>query len=268
MRSSDSCGRRKKVLTARTVFLIAGLVCVAAAFAQANTVHPEFEVASVRRNSTEARPWLAPPVKGRFTAINVTLKLLIGAAWPLKISGGPSWVATEGYDVSALMPTPDASADDFKGMVQTLLRERFALRTHTETREAQVYVLLPTKGGLKLPDAKPEPCVSGWRAPDADPQSGCGGMNVTPRSIINQKISMQWFSSVLAGVLGRPVVNKTGFTGSFQVHLEFAPLAPDTESAEPSIFEALEKQLGLKLESQKGTEEFLVIDHVERPSEN
>ena len=73
-------------------------------------------------------------------------------------------------------------------------------------------------------------------------------MNVTPESISNEKISMQWFASVLGGVLGRPVVDRTGFTGSFKVRLEFAPVAPggDTDSTRPSIFAALEEQLGLQ----------------------
>ena len=95
-------------------------------------------------------------------------------------------------------------------------------------------------------------------------------MGVTSESITNEKVSMDWFASVLAGVLGRPVLDRTGFTGSFEVHLEFAPVAPgdDTDNTKPSIFTALEEQLGLRLEPQKGSEEVLVIDHVERPSEN
>ena len=190
--------------------------------------------------------------------------------WPQKISGGPSWVVTDGYDVSAIAPQPNLNADKFSLMMQNLLKDRFALRVHTETHEARVYVLLPAKNGLKLPDAKPEPCLYGWKAPDADPQAGCGGMNVTPESIVDEKISMQWFARVLGGVLGRPVLDRTGFTGSFKVLLEFAPVTPgrDTDGTKPSIFTALEEKLGLRLESQKGTEEVLVIDHVERPSEN
>jgi uncharacterized protein (TIGR03435 family) len=96
-------------------------------------------------------------------------------------------------------------------------------------------------------------------------------MNVTPDLIAIEKVSMEWFAGVLEGLLGRPVVNRTGFTGSFKVQVEFAPVAPttrDSDSTKPSIFAALEKQLGLKLASQKGTEEVLVIDHVEKPSEN
>jgi uncharacterized protein (TIGR03435 family) len=236
------------------------------AFAQAPATRPEFEVASVKRDLSGSRSWLVPPVGGRFAATNVSLRLLIGVGWPLKVSCGPSWVATDGYDVSAVAPEPNVSADEFSLMMQNMLKDRFALRVHTETHEARVYVLLPAKNGLKLPDAKPEPCWHGWKAPGADPRAGCGGMNVTPESIVNEKISMQWF----ARVLGRPVLDRTGFTGSFKVLLEFAPVAPgrDADSTKPSIFTALEEQLGLRLESQKGTEEVLVIDHVERPSAN
>jgi uncharacterized protein (TIGR03435 family) len=255
----------------RTLVLITSLLFpVASAFAQTPAPRPEFEVASVKRNLSGSPPWLVPPVRGRFTATNVTLKLLIRNGWPQKVSGGPSWVATDGYDVSAVAPEPNVSSDDFSLMMQNLLKDRFALRVHTEAHETRVYVLMPAKHGLKLPNARPEPCIYGWKAPDVNPQAGCAGMNVTPGTIIDEKVSMQWFSTVLADVLGRPVVDRTGFTGSFKAHIEFAPVAPggDIDSTKPSIFTALEEQLGLRLESQKGSEEVLVIDHVERPSEN
>jgi bla regulator protein blaR1 len=255
-------------LVAVTVPIIFGMVNVPA-FAQAPAARPEFEVASVKRNLSGSRPWLVPLVGGRFTATNIPLKLLIGVGWPQRVSGGPSWVVTDGYDVSAIAPEPNVSSDEFSLMMQNLLKDRFALRVHTETHEARVYVLLPAKNGLKLPAAKPEPCTYGRKAPDGDPQAGCGAMGVTPESIINEKISMQWFADVLGHLLGRPVLDRTGFTGSFKVRLEFAPVAPgDTDSTKPSIFDALEEQLGLRLESQKGTEDVLVIDHVERPSPN
>jgi len=213
---------------------------------------------------------LVPPVGGRFAATNVTLRQLIRVGWPQKVSGGPSWVVSDGYDVSAVAAEPNVSRDDFSLMMQNLLKDRFSLRVHTETHETRVYVLLPAKNGLKLPDAKPEPCIYGRKPPESNPQDGCAAMNVTSDSIVNEKISMQWFARVLEGVLGRPVLDRTGFTGSFKVLLEFAPVAPagDTESTKPSLFTALEEQLGLRLESEKGTEEVLVIDHVERPSAN
>ena len=170
----------------RTVIAFTSLFfSLAPAFPQTSPARPEFEVASVKRNLSGSRPWLVPPVGGRFTATNVPLRLLIGNGWRLKILGGPSWVDTEGYDVSAIAPQPDVTPDDFSLMMQNLLKERFGLRVHTETHEARVYVLLPAKNGLKLPDAKPEPCFYGWKAPDADPQAGCGAMDVTAESIVN-----------------------------------------------------------------------------------
>ena len=257
--------------TMRTVIAFTSLFfSLAPAFPQTSPARPEFEVASVKRNLSGSRPWLVPPVGGRFTATNVSLRLLIRNGWPSKILGGPPWVDTEGYDVSAIAPQPDVTPDDFSLMMQNLLKERFGLRVHTETHEARVYVLLPGKTGLKLPNAKPEPCFHGLKSQYAVPQTGCSGMGVTSESITNEKVSMEWFASVLAGVLGRPVLDRTGFTGSFEVHLEFASVAPgdDTDNTKPSIFTALEEQLGLRLEPQKGSEEVLVIDHVERPSEN
>jgi uncharacterized protein (TIGR03435 family) len=238
---------------------------------QVTTAQPEFEVASVKRNLSGNRPWLVPPVGGRFTATNVPLRLLIGVGWPQqKSSGGPSWVDTDGYDVSAIASESGLSREKFSLMMQNLLKDRFALRTHTEAHNARVYVLLPAKSGLKLPDASPTPCVEGWRSSDFDPQTGCGGMNVTPESIVNEKISMQWFTRVLGSVLGGQVLNRTGFSGSFKVRLAFAPIGPgpDTDGTKPSIFTALEEQLGIRLEPHKGTEEVLTIDHVERPSAN
>ena len=255
----------------RTVIAFTSLFfSLAPAFPQTSPARPEFEVASVKRNLSGSRPWLVPPVGGRFTATNVSLRLLIRNGWPSKILGGPPWVDTEGYDVSAIAPQPDVTPDDFSLMMQNLLKERFGLRVHPETHEARVYVLLPGKTGLKLPNARPEPCFHGLKSQYAVPQTGCSGMGVTSESITNEKVSMEWFASVLAGVLGRPVLDRTGFTGSFEVHLEFAPVAPGdhTDNTKPSIFTALEEQLGLRLEPQKGSEEVLVIDHVERPSEN
>ena len=214
---------------------VASGACV---FAQATSSRTEFEVASIKRNVIGSRPWLVPPAGGRFTATNVSLKLLIGLGWPQRIAGGPSWVFVDGYDISAKEPEPTVSDAEFSLMMQNLLKDRFGLKIHTETHEARVYILTSAKNGLKLPDAKAEPCFYGSNTPHADAQEGCGGMNVTPELIANEKVSMEWFMGVLEGLLGRPVVNRTGFTGSFKVHLEFAAVAPtrDSDSTKPSIF--------------------------------
>src|SRR3984885_6995661 len=105
--------RSQKLRAVRTLIPITSLLLsLAPAFAQTPAPRPEFEVASVKRNLSGTRPWLVPPVGGRFTATNIPLRLLIGVGWPQKVSGGPSWVVTDGYDVSAIAPEPDVSADD------------------------------------------------------------------------------------------------------------------------------------------------------------
>jgi uncharacterized protein (TIGR03435 family) len=237
---------------------------------------PEFEAASIKPNNSGVRPWLAPPVGDRFTATNVTLKLLIPLGWNvpgLGITGGPSWVITQGFDVSTKAPDGVVDGASFRMMMKNLLEERFKLQLHKESRTVPIYVLLPGKNGLKLPNSKAEGCYTGIRDPGVGPQAGCDGMSFTPGSINDERISMAWFSGVLAGVLGRPVIDKTGFAGSFALHLEFAPMKDgesnqDASDPRPSIFAALQEQLGLRLESQKGPAQVLVIDRAERPSEN
>jgi uncharacterized protein (TIGR03435 family) len=270
-RSSCSVGFRLSTACLVPIAIATLLFSLTPDFAQVVEQKPEFEVASVKRNLSGSRPWLVPPVGGRFTATNIPLRMLIGVGWRQQKSlGGPSWVDTDGYDVSAIASEPDPSRERFSLMMQNLLKNRFALTMHTEARDARVYTLRPGKNGLKLPDANPVACVYGWKSPDFDPQTGCGAMNVTSDSIMDEKVAMQWFTNVLASLLGAPVQNETGFTGTFKVRLEFAPIAPglDTDSTKPSIFAALEEQLGLRLESSKGTEQVLIIDHVERPSAN
>jgi uncharacterized protein (TIGR03435 family) len=233
---------------------------------------PVFETASIKLNNSGARPWLAPPVGSSFTATNVTLKLLIPLAWhvpSLGLTGGPSWITTQGFDVTA-KAAGTLDTDRFGMMMQNLLKDRFNLQIHEEKREAQIYVLIPAKTGLHLPNASLEPCFAGIRDSRSDEQVPCDAMNVTPELIADDKVSMAWFASVLSGVLGRPVVDKTGFAGSFRVRLEFAPMANsgDRSNARPSLFSALQEQLGLRLESQKEPAGILVIDHAEKPSEN
>jgi len=238
---------------------------------------PEFEVASIRRSPADG-PWFwGPHRNGRWTATNANLKRLTSLAWrtPLfAITGGPSWIENEGYDISAREPHIDTSDDDFLLMLQNLLKNRFALKTHTEMRVQPVYVLAPAKSGLKLPEATPEPCATFALKPGAESASDdrrqpCGGMNVVSGLISDDKVSMAWFISVLEGLLGRRIVNKTGFAGSFRLHLEFVPLdLIDYDGPMPSLFAALQEQLGLKLEGGRDEAEILVIDRAERPTEN
>lgn len=168
-------------------------------------------------------------------------------------------------------------------MLQGLLEERFKLKSHLETRERPLYALTVAKSGLKLQALKEGSCTS-----DRQPTDICGRMTmkrIGPIMTVGAHgMTIADFSSgLLASRLDRPVIDKTGITGQFDFHLEFSPanttsgvssqdgidsasVAPPQEG--PSIFTAVQEQLGLKLSPDKGPVEVLVVDHVENPSEN
>jgi uncharacterized protein (TIGR03435 family) len=234
------------------------------------------------------------PSGGRFNGTNLSLKTLISFAYKVQgfeVSGGPGWINSDRYDITAKAADSNISLEQYRLMLQALLADRFQLAVHHETKEMPVYVVLPAKNGARLPEAKPGSCVTpGPNAPQPPPGGplpiACGGFFTGPSSLDGRKMTMSQVVDTLSIMLARRVVDKTGFTGSFDIHLEFSPegtalerrgtgdvdltanaATPDT--AKPSIFTALQEQLGLKLESQKGPAEVLVIDHLERaPAQN
>jgi bla regulator protein blaR1 len=232
---------------------------------------PKFEVASIRPHTGANRgmTFNAPP-SGRFTTDNIPLRFLIRLAYSVndfQISGGPAWIQVDGYDVIAKAEGA-ATIQQMRPMIQAMLADRFKLVFHRETKELPVYELLPAKSGLKLAVAT----------------EGGGGMRMGMGYIDGSAIHMPAFISNLSNIVGRSVIDKTGFTGVFDVHLEFSPdeaaagsafgqeeigrPAPPADPKRPSIFNALQEQLGLRLQSAKGPVEMLVIDQVEKLSEN
>jgi uncharacterized protein (TIGR03435 family) len=170
-------------------------------------------------------------------------------------------------------------------MLQALLEDRFKLKIHRETKEVPVYELTVAKSGLKAPRFTPGSCTPfDWARPvpgqePAPGQKFCAGKVERKGAIATAQLdamSMDAFTKtfLIRFDLGRPVIDKTGLAGLFDFHLEYAPYqtGPDgavaVDPAGPSIFTVLPQQLGLKLTPAKGPGEFLVIDHVERPSEN
>jgi uncharacterized protein (TIGR03435 family) len=212
---------------------------------------PVFEVASIKPHKPDPTGSAGMSAQhGRLNFINVTLKNLIMSAYSLhefQISGGPAWIDSERYDLVAKAEN-DAGGKELWMMVRPLLAERFKLAVHTDTKDVPVYDLVVGKRGSKLHPA----------AADDQGQRAGGGLFIADR------IWMSVFSFILSSFVDRPVLDKTGLDGDFAVKLEWAPRDPDGLS----IFTALEEQLGLKLEPRKGPVEILVIDHVERPSEN
>lgn len=222
---------------------------------------------------------------------NFALNVLLQVAFDVQgfqIVGGPGWINSDGYDISAKTDS-NADFETMKPMVRSLLADRFKLTVHRETIERPIYDLGVARTGLKLTAPKEGSCQArDPNAPPSPPKAGekpvCGLVGMGRGTVNGVGISMPMLATVLSGLLGRVVRDKTDFTGTFDVHLEFAPdqaiadaivggridgqAASPTDSAVPSIFTALQEQLGLRLEPAKGPVEVLVVDHVERPSDN
>jgi uncharacterized protein (TIGR03435 family) len=270
--------------------------------AQSLTPRPEFEAASIKPNTTGGFTNLRPPVGGRFTATNATLKMLIDVAYKVRtyqLSGGPGWLDSEHYDLTA-KAEGNANQDQVFLMLQKLLEDRFQLRLHHETKEMPVYALVVAKNGAKNGSKLKEFTESGCvpfdpdKPPPPPPPPGqpfargtvpCGVFLMMGNALEATKTDIKQFASALTNMqeLGRPVIDKTGLTGTYAIHLEYAPVGrggrglgvagdgaqtPLPDASGPSIFTALQEQLGLKLEPQKAPIEILVIDHAEKPTEN
>jgi uncharacterized protein (TIGR03435 family) len=267
-----------------------------------------FEVASVRPNELGSQSQLSESRSGRFTARYVTLEGLIRSAYgkeelPLtehEVEGGPTWLYEDRFDVLATMPgTPDSPRGTFPATVLTMLRnlleERFHLKAHFETREEPLFALvLAREDGTLGPDLRRRtlPCTAVavrdrlelFAPPSSNPRRMCGG-RTGPGMLMGTGLTMTNLVSALSQArlvpgVGRVVVDRTGLTGTFDVDLQWTmatPLTGDTQGAAPapsidanvpSLFTALQEQLGLKLVSTKGLVEVLVIDHVEQPTPN
>jgi uncharacterized protein (TIGR03435 family) len=225
---------------------------------------PAFDVTTVRPNLSVTSGGGGSLRGGLLRLNNVTLKNLVLMAYQVKqyqVVGGPGWLGTDKFDVEGKTEKNITFAESYP-MIQTLLADRFQLQLHRETRELPVFRLLPAKGGLKM-----QPWVD---AP---------GFFRTGRGLIEGKrTKMQTLADLLGSALGRMVLNQTGQEGEFDFKLQWTPdesqpNAADTDvsafdPAGPSIFTAVQEQLGLRLESAKAPVEVLVIDHAEKPSEN
>jgi uncharacterized protein (TIGR03435 family) len=228
-----------------------------------------------------------------FRASNIVLKALIAQAYGIEdhqILGAPSWVGSARFDIEAKVSSSDTDAlhdlspDQRRVMLQPLLAERFQLKVHKEVRSLPLLALVVAKGGPKLQEAKPgDTYQDGIKGFDGQ-AGGAGLMHMGPGRLTGQGLPISSLARILSQQLGNTVEDKTGLTGKYDFNLQWtpernaSPMSPEqgqqgagaatsTDSG-PSIFTAIQEQLGLKLESQKGPVEVLVIDHVETPSEN
>jgi uncharacterized protein (TIGR03435 family) len=265
---------------------------------------PSFEVASIKLQRGD-RPGGSMWLPGRFRFENAPVIFLIArVAYDVRdfqISGGPSWIKSEMYTIDA--KESDSLAEEMQKLpfekrleiggllVQSLLADRFKLKIHHETRMLPVYALVVAKNGPKLHEAKPgDTYPHGMRGPDGRTGAGDIGeqsISERERAILGQGITIAPLLPYLSRELERPVLDQTGLKGKYDISLKWNPeqsragmaqgpeeakpgtaSAPPPESSVPSIFTAIQEQLGLKLESTKGPVDIVVIDHIERPSEN
>lgn len=248
---------------------VCGLECTAQAQTQAqpgaaSATPPRFEAASVKLMlNRDKLPMdqqlfsMTPPGAPQFRARNITLSNLIAIAFKLdgnnQLSGKPDWLDSTFYEVAA-KPEGDAglSYEQLRPLLQQLLQERFHLAYHRENKNIKSYALVVAKGGPKLQASKGESTHA----------------YILPGALDAANMSVYMLASMLSRPLGQPVADRTGLKGNYDFRLDFAPLE-ETDTAKPSIFTAVEEQLGLKLETGMVPIEMFVIDHVDKvPTEN
>jgi uncharacterized protein (TIGR03435 family) len=264
------------------------LIATAALFAQSASAPLTFEVASIKPSDPDARgtQFMFQPPNG-VRIVNAPVTMLITFAYNIRdfqLVGAPGWTGSARYDILGKGESAPGSentpidprkmtdeqlktrSEEMRERMRSLLADRFQLAIHKETKEGSVYALVVAKGGSKLQPAQ-------------ENAQGSRGMRMSRGELTGMSAPLQLLVDTLSGQLGHPVIDKTGLTGKYDFKLTWAPDVPRGPSPNPdapppsapegpSIFTAVQEQLGLRLESQKGPVEMIVIDRIEHPSEN
>lgn len=239
---------------------------LAAQLAGAQTPLPSFEVATIKpaAPSNDGHTHINYPPDDRFSASNITLLALMQWAYGMpekQILDGPTWLSSTRFDIQAKSDisdqikslTSDQGSELKRHMVQTLLADRFQLKLHQEIRTLPAYDLVLAKGGAKLQPTK----------------SGDKSIGVSRKYFNGEGLTMTSIAEELSKITGRVVVDKTGLNGRYDLKLRWTPdeaVAGDTDP--PTLFTAIQEELGLRLESAKEPVPVLVIDHVDQPTPN
>jgi uncharacterized protein (TIGR03435 family) len=248
---------------------------------------PKFEVDTIRPDkSDETRVAGGFQPGGVYRVTNYTLRSLIAAAYlrpqinpDFLIAGGPKWIDSDRFDIEAkadgefpVVPGPESVSSPRRAMLQSLLADRFQLRVHMESIDRPIYVLKTANGRRKQVSGL-APAAADCKAPNCSSKIGPGILDL-------RGTTMAQFASLLPRFVDRVVRDETGLAGKLDLKLNWTPapgewvappdpalaLAPPADG--PSIFTAIQDQLGLKLEPSRGPVEFLVIDNAEQPSQN
>jgi uncharacterized protein (TIGR03435 family) len=258
--------------------------------AQSAAARPEFEVASLKPNSSGLPGFSIRALPGGLTARNISLKRLVAMGYSVtdyQIFGAVAWLESARFDLEAKSPGP-AQLPELRVIVQSMLDDSFKLKTHRETRELPIYSLLLAKSGVKggpgLVESPGGNCgpvdTPAGPAPKGPhlPAAVWGTVNPAPGRIFGQHGRMSQLADRLATLLGRTVLDKTGLDGAYDIDLTFTPDAemaqqlppgqPAPDVPGPSLFTAIQEQLGVKLQPGKGPVGVIVIDSAEKPAGN
>ena len=274
-RETIGAHRRRSVLVAVIGPLtLAVFTHVTLASAQAPAT---FEVASVKANTSGANQ-VTINFQGGVTLINVPLRAIVQLAYnintPSRIIGHPEWTNVERFDIQARPPEGMATTAQMGAMLRTLLVERFRLVAQMEKRESQAYALVKARTDGRLgPHLKAATAACVGPRGEPNPLAiQCAGPGSVPGATRFAGVPMPQLAALISLIVGRPVTDRTGLAGAYDLELRFsgdpAPGAPLPDASAPSIYTALEEQLGLKLDAERDVVEVLVIDRIERPADN
>ena len=242
----------------------------------AANANPTFEVATIRPSDPARREQIITLRGAEVITTNVTLHDLINLAYwlhPKQVTGGPAWTETEKFDMAGKPDAPgQPNVDQMKMMIQKLLADRFQLKFHFEKRELPAYAVTITKAGAKIIRSQDDPKgYPGWNF----------GRTAAGTTLTFRNSPMSQVTAILQNFLDKPVVDQSGLSERYDFTVAFTldpaqmarlggpPIpAADNPDAAPDVFTAFQQQLGLKLESAKVPVDVMVIDKVEKPSEN
>ena len=237
---------------------------------------PAFDISTVKPSSPDTKgKGLVLTPSGGLRVVNANLAYMVEFAYGVQakqLVGAPEWIFTDNFDITGKSDTPGMpNMRQARTMLQKLLVERFGLKFHREPREIAAYVLTAPKGAEKLEKSESKSDLPGM---------GFGISNGVTVNLMNCTLN-DFTDLVQSNIVDRPVVDRTGITGRFNFKLSFQPddsmmnglglkipPTPEGKEAPPALFTAVQEQLGLKLSAEKTQVSALVIDHVNKPSDN
>jgi uncharacterized protein (TIGR03435 family) len=260
------------------LLVVAGVTVLSGVLLAQRPKFEAFEVATIKQADPDVPGrFIRMQSAHRFYARNHTVKTLIEAAYNLTsraVSGGPAWVESDRYEIVAVTPNNvRPTPDEQMAMLRNLLADRFHLSFHREPKEFSVYGITVAKGGAKLKPTTVDPEAT----PDGPPLLAFVIAPDIVRLPAKYTTVAEMASVMQRAVFDRPVVDRTGLTGRYDFDLEFTAdesmfgglgLKPIPESTKPDLFDAIQEQLGLKLEASRAMVDTVVIDRVDHPTEN